>query len=129
MVIFETVMEIKILHKQGMSRWAIVKKLGISPNTVKRYLKVKSELPEYTSRPRASSVLDKYRDYVRARIQDVQRRKKKVAWLIQDKIKSLSLAEHCILLGFFMSAPTEFFQNGDSIISIIISFLSIFFMS
>lgn len=79
-----------VINGAKLSRWAIVKKLGISPNTAKRYLKVKSELPEYTSRPRASSVLDKYRDYVRARIQDVQRRKKKVAWLIQDKIKSMS---------------------------------------
>lgn len=110
MVIFETVMEIKILHKQGMSRWAIAKKLGISPNTAKRYLKAKSELPEYTSRPRTSSVLDKYRDYVRARIQDVQRRKKKVAWLIQDKIKSLSLAEQCILLGFLCLHQRSFFK-------------------
>lgn len=70
MVTFETVMEIKILHKQGMSSRAIAKKLGISRNTVKRYLKAKSELPEYTPRPRASSVLDEHRDYIRARIQD-----------------------------------------------------------
>jgi transposase len=32
MVTFETVMEIKILHKQGMSSRAIAKKLGISRN-------------------------------------------------------------------------------------------------
>ncbi|THD55159.1 transposase, partial [Enterobacteriaceae bacterium ML5] len=54
MVTFETVMEIKILHKQGMSSRAIAKKLGISRNTVKRYLKAKSELPEYSPRPRAT---------------------------------------------------------------------------
>ena len=37
MVTFETVMEIKILHKQGMSSRAIARELGISRNTVKRY--------------------------------------------------------------------------------------------
>ncbi|WP_332126405.1 helix-turn-helix domain-containing protein, partial [Escherichia coli] len=35
MVTFETVMEIKILHKQGMSSRAIARELGISRNTVK----------------------------------------------------------------------------------------------
>ncbi len=48
MVTFETVMEIKILHKQGMSSRAIARKLGISRNTVKRYLQAKSEPPKYT---------------------------------------------------------------------------------
>ncbi|EEZ4540679.1 transposase [Escherichia coli O91:NM str. 2009C-3745] len=46
MVTFETVMEIKILHKQGMSSRAIARELGISRNTVKRYLQAKSEPPE-----------------------------------------------------------------------------------
>ncbi len=32
MVTFETVMEIKILHKQGMSSRAIARELGISRN-------------------------------------------------------------------------------------------------
>ncbi|EMW60155.1 helix-turn-helix family protein, partial [Escherichia coli p0305293.5] len=36
-------MEIKILHKQGMSSRAIARELGISRNTVKRYLQAKSE--------------------------------------------------------------------------------------
>ncbi|STM41960.1 transposase [Escherichia coli] len=45
MVTFETVMEIKILHKQGMSSRAIARELGISRNTVKRYLQAKSEPP------------------------------------------------------------------------------------
>jgi len=49
MVTFETVMEIKILHKQGMSSRAIARKLGISCNTVKRYLQAKSEPPKYCS--------------------------------------------------------------------------------
>ena len=39
MVTFETVMEIKILNKQGMSGWAIAREQGIFRNTVKRYLR------------------------------------------------------------------------------------------
>ncbi|HAM4798791.1 TPA: helix-turn-helix domain-containing protein, partial [Escherichia coli] len=39
MVTFDTFMEIKILHKQGMSSQAIARELGISRNTVKRYEK------------------------------------------------------------------------------------------
>nr|WP_247177215.1 helix-turn-helix domain-containing protein [Escherichia coli] len=63
MVTFETVMEIKILHKQGMSSRAIARELGISRNTVKRYLQAKSEPPKYTPRPAVASLLDEYRDY------------------------------------------------------------------
>ncbi len=68
MVTFETVMEIKILHKQGMSSRAIARELGISRNTVKRYLQAKSEPPKYTRRPAVASLLDEYRDYIRQRI-------------------------------------------------------------
>lgn len=70
MVTFETVMEIKILHKQGMSCRAIARELGISRNTVKRYLQAKSEPPKYTPRPAVASLLDEYRDYIRQRIAD-----------------------------------------------------------
>ncbi len=70
MVTFETVMEIKILHKQGMSSRAIARELGISRNTVKRYLQAKSEPPKYTPRPAVASLLDEYRDYIRQHIAD-----------------------------------------------------------
>lgn len=70
MVTFETAMEIKILHKQGMSARHIANKLGISRNTVKRYLKADPEPPRYSPRPRACSVLDDYREYIQQRIQD-----------------------------------------------------------
>lgn len=70
MVTFETVMEIKILHKQGMNSRAIARELGISRNTVKRYLRAQSEPPKYTPRPATASLLDEYRDYIRQRIAD-----------------------------------------------------------
>ena len=48
MVTFATIMEIKILHKQGMSSRAIARELGISRNTVKRYLHAQSAPPKVT---------------------------------------------------------------------------------
>ncbi len=42
MIIFETIMEIKILHKQDMSNRKIAMKLGIYRNTVRRYLNLSS---------------------------------------------------------------------------------------
>ena len=64
MVTFETVMEIKILNKQGMSGWAIAREQGIFRNTVKRYLQANSEPTKYTPRPAVASLLDEYRDYM-----------------------------------------------------------------
>ena len=63
MVTFETVMEIKILHKQGMSSRAIARELGISRNTVKRYLQAKSEPPKYTPRPAVADVYKRQVQY------------------------------------------------------------------
>lgn len=68
MVTFETVMEIKILHKQGLSSRAIARELSISRNTVKRYLRAQPEPPKYTPLPTVTSFLDEYRDYIRQRI-------------------------------------------------------------
>lgn len=53
-----------------MSSRAIARELGISRNTVKRYLQAKSEPPKYTPRPAVASLTDEYRDYIRQRIAD-----------------------------------------------------------
>lgn len=47
MITFEISMEIKVLHKRGMSIRAIARELGISSNTVRSHLKAKSEKPQY----------------------------------------------------------------------------------
>jgi transposase len=70
MITFEIRMEIKVLHKRGMSIRAIARELGISRNTVRRHLKAKSEKPQYSPRPAPSSLLDEYRDYISKRISD-----------------------------------------------------------
>ncbi len=58
MITFEMHMEIKILHKQGMSNRAIARKLGISRNTVRRYLRAQCEPVKYTPRPAAVEVVN-----------------------------------------------------------------------
>lgn len=65
MVTFEIVMAIETLRKQDMSSRAIAKKWAYST----WYLKAKSELPEYSPKPRVTSVLDKFYAYIRMRIQ------------------------------------------------------------
>jgi len=72
MVTFENVMEIHILYKRGMSIRGIASHLGMSRNTVRRYLKSHQVQPVYSPRPKASSLLDCYKDYIRKRIADSQ---------------------------------------------------------
>lgn len=70
MITFESRMEIKILHKRGMSCRAIARELGLSRNNVRRHLMAKTEPPRYTSRPAAGSVLDEFRTYIQQRIRE-----------------------------------------------------------
>jgi transposase len=70
MITFESRMEIKILHKRGMSCRAIARELGLSRNTVRRHLMAKSEPPRYSSRPAAGSVLDEFRTYIQQRVRE-----------------------------------------------------------
>ncbi len=50
MISQEELMKIKILHQQGYSQRAIAKQLGISRNTVKRYLELDISSPQYATR-------------------------------------------------------------------------------
>lgn len=60
---------IQILYKQGYSKKAIAKQLGMSINTVRKYLKT-GKAPTYSSRSRKLLKLDPYRDYIQKRLQD-----------------------------------------------------------
>lgn len=62
-------MTIKVLHQQGMGIKAIARKLGISKNTVRKYLKVPSE-PHYSERPKRPSKLDPFKPYLNQRIEN-----------------------------------------------------------
>lgn len=64
----EEVMEIRILHKQGMSIRKIARELGISRNTVRCYLS-HNEQPAYKPRERRVSKLEPYKAYIKNRVE------------------------------------------------------------
>lgn len=68
MISKEEYMEIQILRKQGYRQKEIARELGVSKNTVKKYLK-KEELPEYKSRAPGPSKLDPFKDYIIERLE------------------------------------------------------------
>jgi transposase len=64
----EGYVEIQVLHRQGMAIKAISRELGISRNTVRRYLRSQS-VPEARPRSAKPTKLDGYRGYLCARIE------------------------------------------------------------
>lgn len=65
----ETLVEIHVLHRQGKSVRAIAQKLGVSRNTVRRYLRNTHAVPSYPDRAQRATKLDPYKDYLLARIE------------------------------------------------------------
>ncbi len=61
-------MDIHVLHKQGHGIKAISRQLGISKNTVRKYLKQPMVLPLYTPRPSSPTKLCPYKPYILERI-------------------------------------------------------------
>ncbi len=60
-------MEIRVLAKHGMGVREIAREVGMSRNTVRRYLR-DEEAVRYKERPRRSAKLDPYRAYIAARL-------------------------------------------------------------
>lgn len=56
-------MDIKAMHRRGMSIRAIARKLGIHRNTVKRHLESEG-FPEYRKRKRKETILDGYKQVI-----------------------------------------------------------------
>lgn len=67
MIRWDQTMEIKILRRQGQSLRSIAQAVGISVNTVVKYLGDEGVIT-YKSRPRIRAKIDPYRDYLKARI-------------------------------------------------------------
>ena len=67
MVLAEGVMEIKILHRRGLSVRAIARCTGYARNTIERHLKCEG-IPGYTARPRMPSKLDAYKVFILERM-------------------------------------------------------------
>jgi len=61
--------DIHVLHRQGNGIKAIARQLGISKNTVRKYLKQPMALPAYTPRPSRPTKLCPYKPYILKRIE------------------------------------------------------------
>jgi len=61
-------MTIKILHKQGVSQRKIAKQLGLSWNTVNKYLTQETDEVLYKTRPSTPTKLDPYKRYIQERM-------------------------------------------------------------
>src|SRR6185503_17695786 len=63
----EEVMEIRVLHRQGMSIRGIARATGVSRNVVRRYLR-SPEAPRYKRRVARRSKLDPFKSYIAERL-------------------------------------------------------------
>jgi transposase len=68
MISKEELMKIQIMHQQGYSQREIARQLGISRNTVKKYLTNKDSTPTYSARPKLTSKLERYKPFLHSRI-------------------------------------------------------------
>ncbi len=65
----ELLVEIHVLHRQGMGIRAIAKQLQLSRNTVRRYLRNIAKTPRYSRREAQLSKLDPFKFYLLERIE------------------------------------------------------------
>jgi transposase len=65
----EQAVEVKVLRRQGHSVRAIARETGLSRVTVRRYLQDPEETKRYGPRAPRACKLDRYTDYLRARIE------------------------------------------------------------
>ena len=63
----EGVMEIWILHRQGVGIRAIARQVGVSRNTVRKYMRADKK-PRYAKRAVRGSRLDPYKSYIQERL-------------------------------------------------------------
>lgn len=71
----EETLEIRILHRQGMSIRSISRDLQISRETVRKYLRAPDLQPGYGPRAARASKLDPFKDYLRMRIDEAAPRR------------------------------------------------------
>jgi transposase len=60
---------VRQLHQQGLSQREIARRMGIGPQTVRKYLKA-DRYPEYAKRKKREGMLDPYKDYLEKRWQE-----------------------------------------------------------
>lgn len=112
MLVEEEVVEVHILSKQGKSIRAIARELGISRNTVKRYLNTPSLKPIYPPRETKPKKLDPFKDYLGGRIEAA-----KPDWIpasvLFEEIKCLGYTGEISLLRAYLN-PLKPKLDADS---------------
>ena len=78
-------MEIKVLARQGHSIKAIARELGLSRNTVRKYLR-DAGLPHYKPRPPRAYKLDPFKDYLQARAEAARPH-----WMFSEAVAATAL--------------------------------------
>ena len=91
----EAYVDIQVMHRQGMSIRAISRDLGVSRNTVRRYLRSRT-VPMVRPRARKPSKLDAYRAYLVARVEAAR----------PDWIPAAVLFQEIVELGYQGSVRT-----------------------
>jgi len=64
----EECMEMRILSRQGKGIREISRMMGVSRNTVRKYLRTEQKEPTYEQRPKRPGKLDPFKEYLRGRI-------------------------------------------------------------
>lgn len=91
----EGYVEIHVMHRQGMSIRAIGRELGVSRNTVRKYLRA-AQVPAASARSAKPTLLDDYRVYLNARVEAAK----------PDWIPATVLFDEIAALGFQGSVRT-----------------------
>ena len=91
----EGYVEIHVMHRQGMSIKAIGRELGISRNTVRKYLRA-AQVPAPSDRSAKPTKLDAYRDYLNGRVEAAR----------PDWIPATVLFDEIVALGYQGSVRT-----------------------
>lgn len=95
-------MDIHVLHKQGFGIRAIARKLGLSKNTVRRYLRQPIAMPSYSPRTKRPTKLEPFKPYLLQRIQAAKPHWIPAAVLFRE-IKALGYSGGASLLRAYVS--------------------------
>jgi len=94
-------MEIKILHRQGVAIRDIARQMGVSRNTVRKYLRGPAE-PGYSARPARPGKLDRFKAYIDERI-EAARPHWIPATVIEREIRALGYQGSIRTLRYFLA--------------------------